>query len=200
MGGLVGLKGLPVKGEDELREGLLRIVEGDMGRGWAVALGWMLSSLVECVSSRFSLSSVCCEGADRERSVVYLYYLVRRPTHILDFSITLIFNHAILTTYYSSSFPSSLFYWTTLTLSTIAQVVLAEQWCVQREMREAFVMDSDIPPPTPLLGGERRGSARDDEPRGSVRGEERRGSFKDDIEMGRKKGGGGYERVPGEER
>lgn len=50
MGGLVGLKGVPVAGEDELREGLLRIVEGDMGRGWAVALGWMLASLVECVS------------------------------------------------------------------------------------------------------------------------------------------------------
>ena len=89
-------------------------------------------------------------------SVGYLYYLIRRPTHILDFSITLIFNHIILTTYYASSFPSSLFFWTTLTLSTVAQVVLAEQWCVQREMRDAFVMDSDAAP-MPMLGVGRRG-------------------------------------------
>jgi len=86
---------------------------------------------------------------------VFLYHLVRRPTHILDFSLTLLFNHTILTTYYSGHFPSSLFYWLTLALAVVGQIVLAEQWCVRREMREGFTLDGGGPPsraPSPALG------------------------------------------------
>lgn len=134
-------------------------------------------------------------------SVVYLYHLVRRPTHILDFSLTLIFNHLILTTYYSSSFPSSFFFWFILTISTIAQIVLAEQWCVRREMREGFTID-----PTAGTSSSGGGNGRSSSPERSRRGE--------DLEMGKvgsghTRGGGGskagmgsgsYERVPMEER
>jgi hypothetical protein len=71
-------------------------------------------------------------------SVVYLYYLVRRPTSILDFSLTLVFNHLVLTTYYASSFPTSPFFWIVLAVSVVLQIVSAEQLCVRREMREGL--------------------------------------------------------------
>lgn len=125
--------------------------------------------------------------------MLYLYHLVRRPTHVLDFCLTLIFNHTILTTYYSGHFPTSLFYWLVLTLSSIAQVVLAEQWCVQREMKEGFSVDAGSAGPagtgTPTTTGREAGAAR-----------------REDVEMGTfsKKGTGstgkGYERVPMEDR
>ena len=89
------------------------------------------------------------------RSIIFLYHLVRRPTHILDFSLTLLFNHTILTTYYAGRFPTSLFYWLVLALSAVAQIVLAEQWCVRREMREGFTLDGGGPPSraaSPALG------------------------------------------------
>lgn len=103
----------------DLSQGLVRIVEADPMRGWVVALGWILTSLLD---------------------VVYMYHLVRRPTHILDFSLTLIFNHLILTTYYANAFPTSLFFWFILSISTVAQVVLAEQCCVARDMHEGFTV------------------------------------------------------------
>lgn len=57
-------------------------------------------------------------------------------------------------------------------LSCIAQVVLAEQWCVRREMREGFTVD-------PVAGGRGR---------------------PDDLELavvGHKRGGGSiYDRIP----
>ncbi|KAM0746867.1 hypothetical protein T439DRAFT_306320 [Meredithblackwellia eburnea MCA 4105] len=101
----------------DLVKGLVRVVEPDPMRGWVVALAWILASLVD---------------------IVPLYTLVRRPTHILDFSLTLIFNHLILTTYYSHAFPTSPFFWFIITISTVTQIVLAEQCCVKREMDEGF--------------------------------------------------------------
>ncbi|GAA6059955.1 hypothetical protein JCM10212_001304, partial [Sporobolomyces blumeae] len=112
---------------DVLRQGVVRVVEWDAMRGWAVALAWMATSLVD---------------------IVYIYHFIRRPTHILDFSLTLLFNHTILTTYYSHAFPSSLFYWSVLAVSVVAQIVAAEQMCVRREMREGFSV-ADM---TPALG------------------------------------------------
>ena len=38
-------------------------------------------------------------------SIFYLYHLIRRPRMILDFALTLVFNHLVLTTYYSASLP-----------------------------------------------------------------------------------------------
>lgn len=135
--------------------------------------------------------------ADFRSSIVYLYHLIRRPTHILDFALTLIFNHLILTTYYSSSFPSSLFFWFVLSVSTIAQIVIAEQWCVRREMREGFTIDAASAANTPIP------STPTPLPR----------KRQDDLEMGKMRtegmlsagsgggsGGGSYERVPADER
>ncbi|BGP41212.1 hypothetical protein JCM10449v2_005186 [Rhodotorula kratochvilovae] len=143
----------------ELARGVVRAVEGDAFRGWAVAFGWVAASMTD---------------------IFFLYHIVRRPTHILDFSLTLLFNHLILTTYYSSSFPSSLFFWFVVCTSAVAQIVLAEQLCVQREMRDGF----SVAEMTPRLGV---GEMTPQMP---------------DLELGQVHGGGkgGYERVPGDER
>jgi hypothetical protein len=60
-------------------------------------------------------------------SIIPLYYLIRRPTHILDFSLTLLFNHLIFTTYYAGAFPASLYFWIIQALSALIMVVVAEQ-------------------------------------------------------------------------
>lgn len=76
------------------------------------------------------------------RSVYYLYGLVRRPRLILDFSLTLLFNHLVLTTYYSAAIPTSLFFYLVMCLSTAGTVIFAEQLCVKREMNEGLVVAS----------------------------------------------------------
>lgn len=73
-------------------------------------------------------------------SVYYLYYLVRRPRLILDFTLTLLFNHLVLTTYYSAVLPTSLFFWAVVLGSSILTLLLAEQMCVKREMSEGLVI------------------------------------------------------------
>lgn len=73
--------------------------------------------------------------------VLPLYHLIRRPTHILDFAGTLALIHLIITTYYSGSFPRRYSFYITLAGSVVAQTVLAEQWCVRREMGESFSFD-----------------------------------------------------------
>jgi len=57
---------------------------------------------------------------------------------ILDFSVTLIFIHFILATYYSGSLPLSLFFWFVMATSVVVMIVLTEQLCVKREMREGL--------------------------------------------------------------
>ena len=71
-------------------------------------------------------------------SIFYLYKLVRRPRLILDFALTLAFNHLVLTTYYSTSIPTSLFFWLVLICGATISVVFAEQLCVKREMSEGL--------------------------------------------------------------
>jgi hypothetical protein len=73
-------------------------------------------------------------------SVYYLYHLVRRPRLILDFTLTLLFNHLVLTTYYSAVLPTSLFFWIVLLGSSLLTLLLAEQMCVKREMSEGLVI------------------------------------------------------------
>jgi Integral membrane protein S linking to the trans Golgi network len=41
----------------------------------------------------------------RENSIYYIYQLIRKPRLILDFALTLVLNHLVLTTYYSASLP-----------------------------------------------------------------------------------------------
>jgi len=89
----------------------------DPFRGWIIAISWLLVS-----------------GAD----VFYVYYLIRKPTHVLDFTLTLLLNHFILTTYYSASLPSSLFFWLIMFGGSTTTVIFAEQLCVRREMKEGL--------------------------------------------------------------
>ncbi|WWC88085.1 uncharacterized protein L201_002989 [Kwoniella dendrophila CBS 6074] len=86
----------------------------DRKRGWVLGGIWLLTF-----------------GID----IAPLYYLIRRPTYILDFSLTLIFNHFILTTYYSASFPTSIFFWIIQIIGAVVMVVTSEHLCVKREMR-----------------------------------------------------------------
>lgn len=74
------------------------------------------------------------------RSIYYLYNLIRRPRLILDFALTLVFNHLVLTTYYSASLPTSLFFWLVMIAGSVWTVVAAEQLCVKREMTEGLVI------------------------------------------------------------
>lgn len=93
----------------------------DPRRGWIIAICWIVAS-----------------GAD----VFYLYTLVRRPRLILDFTLTLLFNHLLLTTYYAASVPTSLFFWLVMIVCAVLMVVVTEQLCVRREMREGLAVVS----------------------------------------------------------
>ncbi|KAI0737077.1 hypothetical protein C8Q80DRAFT_1222977 [Daedaleopsis nitida] len=78
----------------------------DVVRCWIIAGCWMVASAAD---------------------VYYLYSLVRRPRLVLDFALTLLFVHLVLTTYYSAAIPTSLFFW-------------ASCMCVKREMNEGLVV------------------------------------------------------------
>jgi hypothetical protein len=73
-----------------------------------------------------------------KKSIYPLYTLIRRPRMILDFALTLVFNHLVLTTYYSASLPTSLFFYLVLFIGAAISVIVAEQLCVRREMREGL--------------------------------------------------------------
>lgn len=75
---------------------------------------------------------------DDPPSIYYLYTLVRRPRQILDFALTLVFNHIVLTIYYSASIPTSLFFWLITLGGAAMTVIVAEQLCVKREMKEGL--------------------------------------------------------------
>ncbi|KAJ7493359.1 integral membrane protein S linking to the trans Golgi network-domain-containing protein [Mycena galericulata] len=89
----------------------------DPMRGWVIAFCW----LVAC-------------SAD----IYYLYTLIRRPRLILDFALTLVFNHLVLTTYYSASIPTSMFFWLVMIAGSALTIIVAEQLCVKREMSEGL--------------------------------------------------------------
>lgn len=57
---------------------------------------------------------------------------------VLDFTLTILLNHIILTTYYSAAFPTSLFWWAVTSGGAAMTVILAEQICVRREMEEGL--------------------------------------------------------------
>ncbi|KAJ7065333.1 integral membrane protein S linking to the trans Golgi network-domain-containing protein [Mycena amicta] len=93
----------------------------DPMRGWVIAFCW----LVAC-------------SAD----IYYLFTLIRRPRLILDFSLTLVFNHLVLTTYYSASIPTSLFFWLVMIAGSALMIIVAEQLCVRREMSEGLKVET----------------------------------------------------------
>lgn len=47
-----------------------------------------------------------------------------------------------MTTYYSASLPTSLFFWLVMAVSAVLMVVVTEQLCVRREMREGLAVVS----------------------------------------------------------
>ncbi|EKM81581.1 hypothetical protein AGABI1DRAFT_111865 [Agaricus bisporus var. burnettii JB137-S8] len=89
----------------------------DSLRAWIIAVCWLLAC-----------------GAD----ICFLYSLVRRPRLILDFALTLVFNHLVLTIYYSASIPTSIFFWAIMVGGAAITIVVAEQLCVKREMKEGL--------------------------------------------------------------
>ncbi|KAK2467356.1 hypothetical protein APHAL10511_000591 [Amanita phalloides] len=91
----------------------------DPTRGWVIAFCWMLACSVD---------------------IYYLYALVRRPRLILDFALTLVFNHLVLTTYYAASIPTSLFFWLVLLVGAVLTIVVAEQLCIKRELTEGLAV------------------------------------------------------------
>lgn len=78
-------------------------------------------------------------------SIYYLYKLIRRPRLILDFALTLVFIHLVLTTYYSAAIPTSLFFWIVLIGGAVLTIIVAEQLCVKREMSEGLSVMSVRP-------------------------------------------------------
>lgn len=93
----------------------------DPRRGWIIAFCWLAAS-----------------SAD----IYFIYYLIRRPRMVLDFSLTLIFNHLVGTSYYSSSVPTSGFFWLVMVSCAVVTVIAAEQLCVRREMRDGLNVSS----------------------------------------------------------
>ena len=62
---------------------------------------------------------------------------------MLDFTLTLVFSHVILTTYYSAALPSSLFFWLIMAAGAALTTTLAEQMCIKRELREGITIPSN---------------------------------------------------------
>ena len=120
-----------------------------------MVIGFQLVTSLGVRVSRASAASfkqlLQLKSADVKPSIAPLYYLIRRPTHILDFSLTLNFIHLILTTYYAKSFPTSPFYWVIQALGALTMIVVGEQVCVKREMRTELNVGWD----TSLEGGRR---------------------------------------------
>ncbi|KAL7424683.1 hypothetical protein Q5752_000367 [Cryptotrichosporon argae] len=94
----------------------------DDRRGWLLGAAWIAATAVD---------------------ILPLYHLVRRPTHILDFSLTLNLVHLIFTTYYAGAFPTALFYWVVQALGALLMIVVGEQLCVRREMRTELTVTYD---------------------------------------------------------
>lgn len=107
-------------------------------RAWLIAFAWIIASAVEYVMwgaiTRGSLTG----------SIAPLYYLIRRPTYILDFSLTLTFIHLILTSYYAKSFPTSIFFWVVMASGAIMMIVVAEQVSSSRERSYTGILTSQL--------------------------------------------------------
>jgi len=113
----------------------------DPYRGWIIAASWLLACSAEYVLMFTFLPSMTLIRC----SIYYLYTFVRRPRMILDFALTLVFNHLVLTTYYSATIPTSLFFWAILATGAAITIIAAEQLCVKREMTEGLNVGPAVP-------------------------------------------------------
>ena len=100
----------------------------------------MLDSSIWCRVRLARLWERHGESDNVPNSIYYLFTLIRRPRMILDFSLTLIFNHLVLTTYYAASFPTTLFFWGVMTVCAAMMIIVAEQLCVKREMTDGLAV------------------------------------------------------------
>ncbi|WFD04017.1 hypothetical protein MOBT1_002714 [Malassezia obtusa] len=89
----------------------------DSRRGWAITAAWALTIFFD---------------------VQVLYYLVRKPTHVLDFVCTMHFFHLIVTSYTAGTWPVSLYWWVVMFVHGSLCIMLAERMAIQREMRVGF--------------------------------------------------------------
>lgn len=106
------------------------------GHGWLQFAGSLL-----VVQSKWS-GFVCIHTVSWviyfSLSIYYLYIFIRRPRLILDFALTLVFNHIVLTIYYSASIPTSSFFWLIMLGGATLTIIAAEQLCIRREMKEGL--------------------------------------------------------------
>ncbi|GJJ11529.1 hypothetical protein Clacol_005762 [Clathrus columnatus] len=104
---------------------LVHMSEGriDPRRGWCIAIAWLVACMID---------------------VFYLFLFIRRPRLILDFVLTFVLNHVILTAYYSAALPSAIFFWVIVLGGAFITITLAEQLCVKRELEEGLAVGGVI--------------------------------------------------------
>jgi hypothetical protein len=72
--------------------------------------------------------SCCPLVADPSHSIIPIYYLVRKPTLVLDFACTLTFLHVVITTYHAGGLiPTTFFFWAVMIVGTVLMIIGAEQ-------------------------------------------------------------------------
>ncbi|KAF2176329.1 hypothetical protein K469DRAFT_678666 [Zopfia rhizophila CBS 207.26] len=91
-----------------------RSLRGDTTVGWTLGLVWVLNSLA---------------------CVVFILLLVARSKLVLDFALTLHFIHLIVTSLYSHSIPTNLFWWVLQICSATLMTSLGVWACQWRELR-----------------------------------------------------------------
>lgn len=70
--------------------------------------------------------------------ILLLVYLVRRPTHMLDHTLTFHFFNLAVVSYYSASLPTSLSWWITMLIHAAITIVWSEQLAIRREMNRSI--------------------------------------------------------------
>ena len=95
-------------------QGWWPIFAQDSSRGWIIVIAWAIAGAID---------------------VFLLSILIRRPTHILDHTITLHVIHLFLTWLYTRNFPTSLFYWMVMAGHIGATVVWAEALSIRSRMK-----------------------------------------------------------------
>ncbi|EON68915.1 hypothetical protein W97_08173 [Coniosporium apollinis CBS 100218] len=91
-----------------------RSLRGDITVGWMLGLVWMLNSLI---------------------CVVFLLLFIARSKLIPDFACTIHFLHLVVTSFYSHSIPTNLFWWALQIASASLMTFLGIWACQWRELK-----------------------------------------------------------------
>jgi len=113
-----------------------------------LAFCWLVTSVVEYVCRLILLRKFYAPNLTQSSHLVTLYVnsvwaiyvFVRRPRMVLDFALTLLGVHLIISTYYSGSIPRGLVTWGTYAACAAIMVVFGEQLCVRREMQDGIAI------------------------------------------------------------